>query len=138
LFREPANAFPLYRTTRNILDNVANRGASASCCWFWDGIEHVDPMKEARAAATRIEARTTNLAIECAKLGLDWEDVLDQAAKERQRMIELGLDITDTKNILEKDTDEYESKNFEIDEDDVRADAGDDGRKRKRPFIKES
>jgi capsid protein len=93
------------------------RGASARCCWFWDGIEHVDPMKEAKAAATRVETRTSNLAIECAKLGLDWEDVLNQAAKERQRMIELGLNPDHT-IILEKDEDE---EDIEIDEADASA-----------------
>jgi len=115
LFREPVNAFPLYRqvgSARFALsqrNRLIGRGASASCCWFWDGIEHVDPMKEAKAAATRIDSRTSNLAIECAKLGLDWEDVLNQAAKERQRMISLQLD-PDSKIILEKDKDEEDSE----------------------------
>jgi len=126
LFREPANAFPLFRRVGNarLASGVLpqrnifiGRDVSASCCWFWDGLEHVDPMKEAKAAATRVDTRTSNLAIECAKLGLDWEDVLNQAAKERQRMIELGLD-PDTKIILEKDEDE---ENFETDETDAGA-----------------
>jgi len=126
LFQEPVNAFPLYRTVGNARlasgvlskrNTSIGRGASASCCWFWDGIEHVDPMKEAKAAATRVETRTSNLAIECAKLGLDWEDVLNQAAKERQRMIELGLDPDHT-IILEKDEDE---EDIEIDEADAPA-----------------
>jgi capsid protein len=60
--------------------------------WYWDGQEHVDPMKEAKAASTRLQSRTSNLAIECAKAGFDWEDVLEQTAKERKKMIDLGLD----------------------------------------------
>ena len=123
LFREPANAFPLYRTVGSTKfasgvlsqrNSFVGRGVSASCCWFWDGWEHVDPMKEAKAAATRIDTRTSNLAIECAKLGLDWEDVLNQAAKERQRMIALGLD-PDKRIILEKDENEKDSETDETD-----------------------
>jgi len=87
LFREPAGAFPI-RKNSSIHKSQAS---SLFRCWFWDGMEHVDPMKEAKAASARIETRTSNLAIECAKSGLDWEDVLNQAAKERQRMIELGI-----------------------------------------------
>ena len=88
LFREPKNAFPQTRRMNN--------ASSASICgeavhFFWDGLEHVDPMKEARAASVRVESRISNLAIECAKQGLDWEDVLNQAARERERMIALGI-----------------------------------------------
>jgi len=74
--------------------------------FFWDGMEHVDPIKEAKAAASRIDARISNLAIECAKTGLDWEDVLVQAARERMRMLELGLTpsiITETQTLEEED-----------------------------------
>lgn len=59
--------------------------------WYWDGREHVDPGKEATAQKQRLENNTTTLAEECAKQGLDWEDVLEQRAKERKRMKELGL-----------------------------------------------
>ena len=70
--------------------------------FYWDGIEHVDPLKEANAASKRIEANVTNLSIECAKIGQDWEDVLVQRAREQQRMKELGLNpvfkITNRRN----------------------------------------
>src|SRR5690606_5512143 len=35
--------------------------------WFWDGVEHVDPAKEANAQATRLDNHTTTLAIEYAR-----------------------------------------------------------------------
>jgi capsid protein len=117
LFREPAGAFPIRKFSSPLpphAPRLTPLSYSLSRCWFWDGLEHVDPMKEANAAATRIETRTSNLAIECAKLGLDWEDVLNQAAKERRRMIELKLD-PDTKIILEKDKDEEDSETDEAD-----------------------
>ena len=64
--------------------------------WFWPGNEHVDPLKEANAQATRLKNNTTTLAAEYAKSGIDWENELRQRAKEKQLMRELG--ITDENN----------------------------------------
>jgi len=59
--------------------------------WFWDGHEHVDPLKEATAQSTRLASHTTTLAAEYARQGLDWEDQIRQRAKEIELMDELGL-----------------------------------------------
>lgn len=59
--------------------------------WFWDGMEHVDPAKEANAQATKLKSRTTTLANEYAKQGRDWEAELRQIAAEEKLMKELGL-----------------------------------------------
>ena len=59
--------------------------------WFWDGHEHVDPLKEANAQATRLASNTTTLAAEYARQGKDWETELRQRAKEVALMTELGL-----------------------------------------------
>lgn len=59
--------------------------------WFWDGHEHVDPLKEANAQATRLTSHTTTLADEYARKGQDWESQLRQRAKELALMAELGL-----------------------------------------------
>jgi len=59
--------------------------------WFWDGMEHVDPAKEASAQAQRLANHTTTLACEYARQGKDWETELRQRAKEKQLMKELGL-----------------------------------------------
>jgi lambda family phage portal protein len=61
--------------------------------WFWDGMEHVDPLKEASAQQTRLASNTTTLADEYGKDGKDWEVQLRQTAKEHALMIELGLPI---------------------------------------------
>ena len=53
--------------------------------WFWDGVEHVDPAKEANAQATRLANHTTTLAVEFARQGRDWEQELRQRAKELAR-----------------------------------------------------
>ncbi len=59
--------------------------------WFWDGMEHVDPAKEAKAQETRLKNNTTTLAVEYARQGRDWEDALRQRAREQTLMRELGL-----------------------------------------------
>lgn len=70
-------------------------GAARTHQWFWDSHEHVDPAKEATAQATRLSSRTTSLAREYAKQGLDWEAELRQIAKERELMNELGIAPSD-------------------------------------------
>jgi len=62
--------------------------------WFWDGVEHVDPAKEANAQATRLQSNTTTLAYEYARQGRDWETELRQRAKEVALMKELGLPLS--------------------------------------------
>ncbi len=59
--------------------------------FFFDGHEHIDPAKEARAQAMRLASHTTTLADEYARRGLDWETQLRQRAAERQLMKDLGL-----------------------------------------------
>jgi lambda family phage portal protein len=61
--------------------------------WFWDGTEHVDPLKEATAQQTRLANHTTTLAHEYAREGRDWAEALRQRAKEIALMEELGLPV---------------------------------------------
>lgn len=48
--------------------------------WRWDGDEHVDPVKEAKATDTRLRSGFGSFADEIAKLGGDWEVVFQQNA----------------------------------------------------------
>lgn len=70
--------------------------AHAPHAWFWDGVEHVDPAKEANAQATRLANHTTTLAAEFARQGRDWEEELAQRAKEVVLMQRLGLSPAQT------------------------------------------
>jgi len=74
----------------NKFEMLRNRGEIRHT-WFFDGTEHVDPAKEATAQKIRLENGSTNLAIECAKKGLDWEEVKEQRAREIEKDKELGL-----------------------------------------------
>jgi len=78
--------------------------------WFWDGTEHVDPMKEAKAQDTRLRNNTTTLAYEYARQGRDWEAELHQRAKEKNLMAKLGLTEAD---VPEEDDDEDDEEKTE-------------------------
>lgn len=77
--------------------------------WFWDGVEHVDPAKEASAQSTRLSSHTTTLAIEFARQGRDWEEELKQRAKEVALMKELGLSPAEAKPNASPDKDEEDA-----------------------------
>lgn len=51
----------------------------------------IDPTKEIDAAAARVEARQSTLEDECDDQGRDWEEVLEQQAREISKCAELGL-----------------------------------------------
>ena len=59
--------------------------------WFWDGVEHVDPSKEATAQEKKLKNGTTTLAYEYARQGRDWEEELHQLAREKKLKQKLGL-----------------------------------------------
>ncbi len=67
--------------------------AKPSHQWFWDGQEHVDPMKEATAQGERLLNHTTTLAEEYAKRGKDWEAEIRQAGVEAALLKELDLAV---------------------------------------------
>ena len=72
-------------------DFYENRYAYSRAKWIGPGRGWIDPVKEAQAAQIRMDAGISTLEDECAEQGLDWEEVLEQRARERTRMRELGL-----------------------------------------------
>lgn len=68
-----------------------NRAAYTRCRWIGAGRGWIDPVKEATAAQLRMDSGLSTLEKECAEQGDDWEEVLEQRARERTRMKELGL-----------------------------------------------
>jgi capsid protein len=69
--------------------------------WFWKNPSliirrvkgWIDPVKETKASKIRLEIGLSTLEDECATQGLDWEEVLEQRAREQAKMRELGLNI---------------------------------------------
>jgi lambda family phage portal protein len=68
------------------------RYAYSRCRFIFGGRGWVDPVKEAQAAAQRIESGISTLEQECAEQGLDYEEVLDQLAIEQAMKKARGLD----------------------------------------------
>jgi len=77
---------------------------------YYDGFEHVDPIKEAKAQSTRLANMTTSLMVEYGKQGKDWENELIQIAKERRRIEELGLTLNDAQSGLMNDEEDVEDE----------------------------
>jgi lambda family phage portal protein len=74
-------------------DFYANYHAYTRAKWVGPGRGWVDPVKEAQAAKLRQEAGVSSLEIEAAEQGLDWEEVLEQQAREQAKRRELGLPV---------------------------------------------
>lgn len=55
------------------------------------GRGYIDPTKEIDAAAARVEAGQSTLEDECDDQGRDWEEVMEQRARELAKAAELGL-----------------------------------------------
>ena len=72
-------------------DFLTHRRAYSRARWIGPGRGWIDPAKEAQAAQTRMDIGVSTLEDECAEQGRDWEEVLEQRARERERMKELGL-----------------------------------------------
>jgi lambda family phage portal protein len=66
-------------------------GAYLSARWIGPGRGYVDPVKEGQAAGIRMDQLTSTLEDENAERGADWEDVVDQAAIEKEELAERGL-----------------------------------------------
>ena len=59
--------------------------------WMWPVRQHADPSKEAAALEKRLDKGITNEIIECANLGLDWQEVLEGKAEVEKFKREIGL-----------------------------------------------
>lgn len=74
-------------------DFYENKYAYSRCKWIGAGRGWVDPVKEAQACQIRMEIGLSTLEAECASQGLDWEEVLEQRAREKAKLQKLGLTI---------------------------------------------
>lgn len=60
--------------------------------WQWDGVESIDPQKDAQATQLEMSLGLTTLAEEAAARGRDWREVLNQLAIEQAEAKRLGVD----------------------------------------------
>lgn len=81
---------------RKLIDAPGFYEDKASYCrakWIGAGRGWIDPVKEAQAAQLRMQTLISTLEDECAEQGKDWEEVLEQIAREQERMKELGVQM---------------------------------------------
>lgn len=90
-------------------DFYESRYAYTRARFIFGGRGWVDPVKEAQAAAMRIEAGISTLQQECAEQGLDYEEVLDQLAIEQAMRRERGLALGPNAALLTPPVDAPES-----------------------------
>lgn len=84
-------AYHAEASLRGIVPVEAGAIESWDWAWFWDGDEHVDPVKEANAQKIRLEIGTTTYAEEFAREGKDYETQFVQQAREQGMRRRLGL-----------------------------------------------
>lgn len=73
-------------------DFYDNRAAYCRCQWIGPGRGLLDPLKEAQASDLRMKMGASTLEKECAEQGEDWEEVLQQRARERALALSLGME----------------------------------------------
>ena len=78
-------------------DFYANHYAYTRCKWIGPGRGWVDPVKEAQACQLRMDIGLSTLENECASQGLDWEEVVEQRVREKNKLKEMGLINEDIK-----------------------------------------
>ncbi len=87
---------------------VAARYPIPPHAWFFDGTQHVDPLKEARGLEIRLKNNVTTLAQEYALQGKDWETEIRQRAREKRLMKELGLTEEEVNPVKNENTNNQE------------------------------
>jgi lambda family phage portal protein len=70
--------------TPEVRSKIGRDGALPKHAWFFDGFEHVDPVKEANADDIRLQNGSATLSDLYAKTGQDWQQKVEQRAKELQ------------------------------------------------------
>jgi lambda family phage portal protein len=99
-----------------LLNYFANKEKYLNHEWQMPGWAWIDPLKEAKANELALNTGQTTLAIIAAGRGLDWRDLAQQRAKEKEYMEALGLSLNgdnnneQTEQILENDGEDGKQK----------------------------
>ena len=90
-----------------------NRPGWVRARWIAPGWSWVDPLKEVKASREAIAGNISSLADEAAGQGKDWEEILEQRAREEQKRKELGLPELTADSKTPKDEEDEETKQEE-------------------------
>jgi len=79
---------------------------SINHAWFWDGMRHVDPLKEANAQRVRLETGMTTYSREYADNGEDWQTAFKQRKAEQDYARQIGYILPGAIGEIADDDDE--------------------------------
>lgn len=82
---------PLFRLWLRQYVETTKEELDVSAQFYFDQFVQIDPQKEASAAETRLNNKISNLSLEYSRLGLDWQEQLNQIAREKKEMERLGI-----------------------------------------------
>lgn len=95
----------------NVVDFYGLEEALVRARWIAPGWKWVDPTKEAQASQMAIDMGISTLADEAATQGRDWEEVLEQRAREISRARELGVPLgSEMTSTLQQNQDENDDE----------------------------
>jgi len=99
----------------NFYENGRPKSAWTRARWIAPGWSWVDPLKEVKASREAIAGNISSLADEAAGQGKDWEEILEQRAREEQKRKELNLpEMTDGAKTPKDEEDEEAKQEEEI------------------------
>lgn len=81
----------------DVPDFYENKAEYCRCTWVGGAWGWVDPVKEVEASKLAIDYGLSTMAEEAAGQGRDWEEVLEQRAREQEKAKELKLDLSGAK-----------------------------------------
>lgn len=77
----------------NIPDFFVNRARYLACDWIAPGWQWIDPLKDVKARREEIDAGLSTLAQTCAEQGYDWQEIVDQLAREQKYAKAKGVEL---------------------------------------------
>ncbi|MEJ1409380.1 MAG: phage portal protein [Candidatus Sedimenticola sp. (ex Thyasira tokunagai)] len=80
------------------------KAAYSRARWIGPGKGEIDPLKESKAKELKMDMGTLTLEDACAEEGKDWEESLEQIAREKQKMEGLGLTRADVRGYQTPET----------------------------------
>lgn len=88
--------------------------------WSGPGYGYVDPVKEITAAGMAVDLNLSTLADECAAVGKDWREVIDQRAKEIKYAERRGVEMRSVSTIAQVNVNAGEDEPTTRDEESIR------------------
>ena len=87
-------------------DDPVKRAAWCRASWIGPGSGYIDPLKEARASQIEIRGGQSTRSKEyAAKTGERWQPMVEQAAREKEKIEELGLDEAVEEEVINNEED---------------------------------